>query len=168
MGWIAMANYQPSLVSYAREVRGVPGKQAQLATIGLMLAIATTCSWAQSCENLQMAIVESAQLLEKASGERELDAATGIAQTASIELDDAARAALNCGCKRASVALDAASTQARAAAESDSEDFEDAINQAIRTYNTSLAFLRACAEGGEVASPATPQGTTRQPGSSRR
>ena len=37
-----------------------------------------------------------------------------------------------------------------------------------QTMRRSLAFLRACAEGGEVASPATPQGTTRQPSSSRR
>jgi hypothetical protein len=65
-----MANYQAPLVGYARKVEGELRKQAQVATIGLMMAIAATCSWAQSCEDLQMAIDESAQLLEKASGER--------------------------------------------------------------------------------------------------
>jgi hypothetical protein len=97
---------------------------------------------------LSMNVDDARTELQRAARETDLEAAKNYARRAKSALDDAAMSAMDCACHMAYSELDAAASRVRRARDADSADeFVDSLNHAIRTFNSAIDTLRACATG---------------------
>jgi hypothetical protein len=118
--------------------------------IALLGAAALSCAvpgaaLAASCSMLSSNLDDARSNLERAARAETLEDATARARRARNDLDDASASARDCGCPEAADELDTASSRARRARDaSDGPEFTDALNGAIRSYNSALRSLRTC------------------------
>lgn len=101
---------------------------------------------ASNCGMLSSAVDETRARLKRAADETALEDAKDYARRAKSALDEAALAAMDCKCDTAYSEFDTAATRARRARDADTvEEFVDALNRSIRSFNSALNALRACA-----------------------
>lgn len=101
---------------------------------------------ASNCGMLSFAINDARTKLKRASNETDFEDAKDYARRARSALDDAAMAAMDCKCDMAYSEFDTAASRARRARDADTgEEFIDSLNRSIRSFNSALNALRACA-----------------------
>lgn len=100
---------------------------------------------ASNCGILSYAVDDARTKLNSATNETDFEGAKDYAGRARSALDDAAMAAMNCGCNMAYNEFDTAASRARRARDADTvEEFVDSLNRSIRSFNSALGALRAC------------------------
>jgi hypothetical protein len=101
---------------------------------------------ASNCSMLSYAIDDARTKLKRAANETDFEDAKDYARRARSALDDAAMAAMDCKCDMAYSEFDTAASRARRARDADTvEEFVDSLNRSIRSFNSALNALRACA-----------------------
>lgn len=95
---------------------------------------------------LSDAIDDARGRLQRAARAGDLDEGRDLARRARNALDDAETAAMACRCEAAASEFSTASSRARRARDADDpNEFVDALNSSIRSFNEGLAEVRQCA-----------------------
>jgi hypothetical protein len=103
---------------------------------------------AVTCDMLIMNADDARTNLRRAANETDFDSAKDYARRAKNALEDAAMSAMDCRCSIAHIEFDTAASYARRARDADTaEEYSDALNRAIREFNSALSALRSCALG---------------------
>jgi hypothetical protein len=85
------------------------------------------------------------QLL-RAANEADFEQARDLARRANSALDGAAISAMNCKCDVAYFEFDTAASRARSARDADFPDeYVDALDRAIKSFNSAIGALKTCA-----------------------
>jgi len=101
---------------------------------------------ASTCGMLSYAVDDARTKLKRAANESDFEDAKDYARRAKSALDDAAMAVMDCKCDMAYMEFDSAALRARRARDADDpEEFVDSLNRAIRSFNSAIEALRACA-----------------------
>lgn len=115
----------------------------------IMLVLATLLfvsnAQASNCSMLSYAIDDARTKLKRAANETDFEDAKDYARRARSALNDAAMAAMDCGCNMAYNEFDTAASRARRARDADTvEEFVNSLNRSIRSFNSALDALRSC------------------------
>jgi len=115
------------------------------ATLFLTQTAFTPRAHAATCSMLSFVVHDARTQLKRAASAVDFDVAKSHARRARRALDDAAMAAMDCGCDMAHVEFDSASSRARRARDADElDEFVDSLNRAIREFNSGIDALRIC------------------------
>ena len=111
----------------------------------LTLAAVAPMAHASSCSMLSYSMDEARSKLKRAANETDFESAKDYARRARSALDDAAMAAMDCGCIMVYSELDTAASRARRARDADdANEYVDSLNRSIRSFNSALEALRSC------------------------
>lgn len=95
---------------------------------------------------LSYSVDDARTKLRRAANETDFESAKDYARRARGALDDAAMAAMDCRCNMVYSEFDTAASRARRARDADTvEELVDSLNRSIRSFNSALVALRACA-----------------------
>jgi hypothetical protein len=119
---------------------------SQTARLACAVIVFLGATQALACGSLVNHVDDARTKLRRAANESNFEQAIDLAQRATSALDGAAMSAMNCKCDVAYFEFETAASRARSARDSDSPDeYVDALDRAIKSFNSAIGALKACA-----------------------